>query len=96
MFRRDIVLRRPQDAAREVVRFRAALGAAGLPQVTAALLEEQVESALLQFQEQMQIPHVQKMVADRLLEGDGYRVSIEVRLGRDGVFAKLLRLLRGG
>jgi hypothetical protein len=96
MFRRDIVLRRPQDAAREVVRFRAALGAAGLPRVTAALLEEQVESALLQFQEQMQIPHVQKMVADRLLEGDGYRVSIEVRLGRDGVFAKLLRLLRGG
>jgi len=96
MFRRDIVLRRPQDAAREVVRFRAALGNSGLSQVAAALLGEQVETTLLQFQQQMQIPHLKKIVADRLLEGDGYRVSIEVRLGREGLFSKLLRLLRGG
>jgi len=96
MFRRDIVLRRPQDAAREVVRFRAALGRSGLPQVTVALLGEQVESTLAQFQEQMQLPHLKKIVADRLMEGDGYRVSIEIRLGREGLIAKLWRMLRGG
>lgn len=96
MFRRDIILRQPQDAVRELARFRAGLARSGLPEVTAALVAEQVESTLLQFQSQMSIPHVKKIVADRVLEGDGYRVTIEIRLGRESLLAKVLRLFRGG
>lgn len=96
MFKREIILRQPQDAIRELARFRAALARSGLPEVTAALLAEQVESTLQQFQSQMSIPHVKKIVADRVMEGDGYRVTIEIRLGRESLLAKVLRLFRGG
>ncbi|CCG39868.1 hypothetical protein [Magnetospirillum molischianum] len=96
MFKRDIILRQPQDAPRELARFRSLLTHSGLPDVTAALLAEQVESTLLQFQFQMSVPHVKKIVADRVLEGDGYRVTIEIRLGSESLLAKVLRLFRGG
>ena len=96
MFRRDIRLRSSQDAVRELARTREALDRATLPEVTRALLWEQLESTLTQFQAQLAGPHTQSLIADRVMEGDGYRVTIEVRLYRGGLIAKLMRLLRGG
>jgi hypothetical protein len=96
MFRRDIRLRQPQDAVVELARTRAALARSALPEPTRSLLGEQIESTLGQFREQMSSPHVQKILADRVLEGDGYRVTIEVRQGQKSLLSFLLRLLRGG
>jgi hypothetical protein len=96
MFRRDIRLRQPNDAVIELAQIRSALDRSHLPEPTRSLLYEQIESTLSQFREQMSSPHVQKILADRVLEGDGYRVTIEVRQGQKSLLAKVLRLLRGG
>lgn len=95
MFRSRIDLRRPADAGIELGRFQAALSKSGLPEVTSALLWEQVETALHQLRDQMMGRHTQVLSVQRVFEGDGYSVSIIVRHGEVGFFSKLMRAIKG-
>lgn len=58
--------------------FEAEVNSSSLEPEAAMFLKEQVETALLQFGRQLSSPPVHRVNADRLFEGDGYRVSIKV------------------
>lgn len=95
MFRRNITIREPEDAVTELERFQIDLGRSGLPETTSVFLWEQVKMALQQFKDQMALRHMQMITADRIFEGDNYRVSIIVRQGQESLLSKIMYLIRG-
>ena len=92
MFKRVIVVRSGEEARRELNAFDFALNEAKLSSVTRQLLQEQIQSTLRQFEQQLTISSTHKLTADRLFEGDGYRVVVRVRSGSDSFLDKIKRL----
>jgi hypothetical protein len=93
MFNRMIVMRSREEAQRALSAFATALKYTKLSPVTQQLLQEQVESTIRQFERQLMISSTHKITADRLFEGDGYRVNVRVRSGSANLFDKLKRFL---
>jgi len=93
MFKRNIVLRAGGDPRHELTAFESALRDANLPPPTQQFLQEQVETTLLQFERQLTTGPIHKVVADRLFEGDGYRVTVRVRSGKESAIDKIKGLL---
>lgn len=96
MFKRSIVLGSGDDARRILDVFDTEVQTAGLPPQTEQFLREQIETTLLQFERQLTSGSVQKIVADRVFEGDGYRVTVRVRHGTESVVDKLKNLFGMG
>ncbi|MFL1517143.1 hypothetical protein [Pseudomonas prosekii] len=94
MFRSSITIREPEDAVTELKRFQAALNKSGLPETTSVFVWDQVKTALHQFRDQMILRHLQMMTADRVFEGDDYRVSIAVRQGQTSFLSKIMRVIK--
>lgn len=96
MFKESIKIRTAIDAQRELNLFETRIKASGLPQQTLKFLSEQVETTLLQFERQLSSGPTHNVTADRLFEGDGYKVIIHVRSLQAGgiwnAFKKLLGL----
>jgi len=95
MFRCKITLRRPEDTANEMKRFQSSLSRSGLPTAASEALWSQVMTALQQFEDQMTLRYMKALSADRVFEGDDYRVVISVRQGPIGVISKIANLFRG-
>jgi len=93
MFKQSIVLRSGEEVRSELDAFAVALKDAHLPAPTERFLQEQIETTLLQFERQLTTPPIHKVVADRLFEGDGYRVTVRVRCGNEGVIDKIRSFL---
>ncbi|WP_223547917.1 hypothetical protein [Pseudomonas sp. A-B-19] len=95
MFRSSITIRDPEDAVTELERFHIALNKSGLSETTSVFLCDQVKMALQQFKDQMALRHMHMITADRVFEGDDYRVSIAVRQGQESLLSKIIGLLKG-
>jgi len=83
MFRRNIILRSCVDIRAELNMLGTEIRNSDLQPQTKKLLHEQVETTLLQFEQQITSGPVQKVFANRVFEGDGFQVTVRVRYGAD-------------
>ena len=93
MFKRNIAISSHDEARRALNVFTTELAQSDVPPHTAKFLTEQIESTLIQFERQLGTGPIHRVDADRLFEGDGYKVTIRVRSGGSGSLDKLRRLL---
>lgn len=88
----DLRIANAEDAARERMRGGAAIESSGLPDATKAFLTDQLETNLVIFERQLSLKSG-SMKADKLFEGDGYRISVRVNQGGGGLIASLRQKL---
>ena len=95
MFKKTIKISAAEEAQRELNLFFGDLSKARIEEPARSLLKEQVSDALLQFERQLKIERVQAYSAQRMFEGDGYKVSIFVDTKPSvGLLERILRFLR--
>lgn len=93
MFKRSIVLRSSNDAREALGSLDAELRNTGLPPETEHFLREQLATTLDQFERQLSPELVRTIKADRVFEGDGYKVTVRVRHNVSGIVERLKSFL---
>jgi|TARA_B100002003_G_scaffold139487_1_gene129072 hypothetical protein len=93
MFKQSIILHSSDDAKKEIDVFSNLVRNSGLQPHIEQFLDEQVKTTLRQFEKQLTHSPLQKVVADRVFEGDGYKVIVRVRYGSDSIISKLKRVI---
>ena len=80
------------DADRELIRLKALVSSSALPGATKTGLERQIESALEVSRRQLAVPG-RAIHTRRVIEGEGYRIVIQVGPSSRGLMARLAQLL---
>lgn len=81
------------DADRELNRLRSLVTSSALPGATKAVLTEQLESTLGIFGRQLTGAPGRSIRASRVLEGEGYRLVVQVGPAPGGLVARLAKML---
>lgn len=95
MFKLEITLRSADEARAALSGLRTQIDKSGLSAQSSEFLFEQLETTLRNLVQQMSIEHLRNLKVDRVLEGDGYRVSVKVRQSGPGAKSWLGRLFGG-
>ena len=93
MFKRTISVRLPADIQGQLAILASDLSGSNLPAPTATYLEEQVELALTQFARHSKTGGVKHYNADRVFEGEGFRVIVKIRSRPPGLLEKLKKAI---
>ena len=96
MFRRTIAVGSPREVQPQLAKFVAELRSSNLPTLTATYLEEQVDSTLAQFQRHYKSSGVTEYNANRVFDGDGFKVIVKIRGRRSGLLAKVKKAIGYG
>lgn len=93
MFRRTISVRSPREASEQLAKFAADIRASDLPAPTVVYLEEQVTSTLSLFVRHHKAGDVTKYNANRVFDGDGFKVIVNAGSPPTGLFGMARKLL---
>lgn len=94
MFRRTVAATSPEELQSRLAPVLRSLDRSHLPMETVALVREQLESTMDQFRRHSVSSRVQRYNADRVFEGDGFKVVVKIRGGRSpGLLGKFQRMV---
>jgi hypothetical protein len=93
MFKYNLKLDANSNLKNDLSLFCEALGRARIEARDAAFLQEQVIMTIQQFEKQLGLPNTKTYRADRVFQGNGYRVTISVNPPR-GFLAKIIDALK--
>ena len=96
MFKRTISVGSPEEIQQQLAEFVSDLGRSNLPAPSAAYLREQVELTLGQFGRHFEPSGIKNYNADRVFEGEGFKVIVKIRGRAPGVLDKLKKVLGVG
>jgi hypothetical protein len=93
VFKFKIIIRSPDEVERQSNLFHSSLRAARLDTATNSLVAEQVDTTLRQFGKQMALSTTRSFAADRVIEGNGYFITIRARNREETFVTKMKELL---
>ena len=93
MFKRSLTARDPDELQAKMIPVLRSLGSSRLPAVTVVFVREQLESTLDQFRRHCASRHLQSYNANRVFEGDGFKVVVKIRGRSPGLPDKLKRMV---
>jgi hypothetical protein len=88
-FNKNILIRSSEDVRKQRAIFNQELSVSQLQTETKIYLKDQVELILSQFERQLEVDTVKKLVAKRNLDGEGFSVEIVVRGGSPGLLDRI-------
>ena len=90
----DVTIRSTADVASARENLARKIDREELQPLAEQLLREQIDTTLVQFDRQLadETGQVKRITADRVFEGDGYRVALRLRLGPASPWARLKNL----
>jgi hypothetical protein len=93
MFKRTLAARSPDELQTQLTPVLRSLDSSLLPAATVVFVREQLESTLDQFRRHCALNRLQSYNADRVFEGDGFKVVVKIRGRSPGLLDKLKRMV---
>jgi|GEM_PF-4478349 len=93
MFKKTVIVSHSKDIEPTISELETEIDQSNLAPYSANFLKEQIETTLLQFRRQLDTEEVRRIKADRLFEGDGYKVILRLRSGQLSPIDKIKKFI---
>ena len=93
MFKRTISVRSPREVQQQLALLEWNLDCSNLPASTTAYLKEQVGLTLDQFGQHYRSSGITSYNADRVFEGDGFRIVVKIRGRPPGLLGRIKKAI---
>lgn len=93
MFKRTLAAKDPDELRAKMIPVLRSLGSSDLPAATAMFVQKQLESTLDQFRRHCASRNLQSYNADRVFEGDGFKVVVKIRGRSPGLLDKIKKMV---